>query len=374
MTSTNTLIIGAGSAGLACAALLRRVGIDFIMLERHAQIAQSWRNHYDRLHLHTTKKFSHLPLIPFADHIPTYPSRQDVVDYLENYAKQLGIEPQFNNEVRRVRREDGRWIVESSGGKFSAEHLIIATGDAHTPKPAQAPGLESFPGEIMHSSTYKNGQKFAGKNVLVLGFGNSGGEIAIDLHENGAQPSMAVRSAVNVIPRDILGISVLQLGLMMRLFPPHISDKINAPIIRFLVGDINKLGLKKSADGPLMQIKKTGRIPLLDIGTIRLIRQGHIQVFDGILRIEGTTVHFQNGKSKDFDAIVMATGYQHGLEKWVSVDPSVLEELKLPLAQRPSNGKDGLFFCGYYHTPSGMLREVGIEAGKIAEKIAASLQ
>ena len=129
-------------------------------------------------------------------------------------------------------------------------------------------GLNSFKGMILHSSQYKNGAAFAGKNVLIVGFGNSGCEQAICLHEYGAHPSLSVRSAVNVLPRDIFGFSVLEIGKLTSIFPPKLADKINAPLIRMLVGDIKKLGLRKSTYGPREQIEKQKRIPLLDIGTM----------------------------------------------------------------------------------------------------------
>ncbi len=129
-------------------------------------------------------------------------------------------------------------------------------------------GINSFTGEIIHSSQYKNGKAFPCKKLLVVGFGNSACEQAICLHEHGAYPSLSVRSPVNVLPRDVLGFPVLEIGKLTSLFPSRIADKINAPLIRILVGDITKLGLKKSGYGPREQIEKQKRIPLLDIGTI----------------------------------------------------------------------------------------------------------
>ena len=134
---------------------------------------------------------------------------------------------------------------------------------------------------------------------MVVGFGNSACEIAIDLYEQGAKPSMAVRSPVNVIPRDVFGIPVLELSLAMNSLPPRFADTINAPLLRLLVGDITKLGLKKLPYGPLEQIQKNASIPLLDIGTIKHIRQGHIRIHDDIDQIEGKTFILQMVKEKN---------------------------------------------------------------------------
>lgn len=370
MKYSPNLIIGASAAGLACAACLQKRGMEYLILEKQTAVASAWRQHYDRLHLHTNKGLSNLPYFPFDAALPRYPARADVVSYLEQYAQHFNIQPIFNTEVLSAKKEGESWVVQTNNETYQTQNLIIATGLAHTPKPARFEGMEGFPGEILHSSQYKNGAKFKGKSVLVVGFGNSACEQAIDLHEYGAFPAMSVRSEVNVLPRDILGVSILQLGLFMNNFPPQVGDTINAPLIRLLVGDLNKLGLKKSPDGPMTQIQKTGRIPLLDIGTIALIREGKIRVFDDIERMEGSKVFFKNGKVEDFDAIVLATGYEHNLEKILELDQTRLDDLKKPMKQRSTQGKDGLYFCGFYVSPTGMLREMGIEARLITEAIA----
>jgi hypothetical protein len=205
---------------------------------------------------------------------------------------------------------------------------------------------------------------------LVIGFGNSACEIALDLFEQGAFPSMSVRSAVNVLPRDIFGIPVLQLGLLMAVLPPRVADKLNAPLINFLTGDITKLGLKKLPYGPLEQIQKDQSVPLLDIGTLKLIREGNCKIFAGIERIENKTVYFSDGKIKDFDAIVAAIGYHKGFEDNVlHVDKSRFEDLNVNAGKQKYFGKDGLYFCGFFISPTGQIREIALDAQKIAGDI-----
>jgi thioredoxin reductase len=371
MTSTHTIIIGASAAGLASAACLQREGIEFVVLEKYPQSATSWRNHYDRLCLHTSKKWSGLPFKEFDRSLPKYPSRQQVVDYLDNYAKELNIHPVFNTEVVSVKKEGDGWITETNNGTYQSKFVIIATGLNQKPKMAAFDGMSSFKGKVLHSSQYKNGKAFAGKNVLIVGFGNSACEQAICLHEHGAHPSLSVRSAVNVLPRDIFGFPILEIGKLTSVLPSRLADKLNAPIIRMLVGDITKLGLKKSTYGPREQIDKQKRIPLLDIGTLKLIKQGHIKVYGDILRIEGDTVHFKENKKQDFDAIILATGYLHNLESILHIDNARIEDAGKAIIKQSFFGKDGLYFCGFYVSPTGMLREIGIEALKIAEDIEA---
>jgi len=204
---------------------------------------------------------------------------------------------------------------------------------------------------------------------LVVGFGNSGGEQAICLQEHGARVSMSVRSAVNVIPRDIFGFPALEVGKLTSMFQPRVRDKINAPLLKMLVGDITKLGLKKSIYGPLEQIEKQNKIPLLDIGTIKLIKEGHIKVYGGIAKIEGNTIYFEDNKQQDVDAIILATGYEHNLESFLNISKDRLDDVNKEVNKQSYFGMDGLYFCGFYVSPKGMLREIAIEARKISMDI-----
>ena len=369
MDSTDTIIIGAGAAGLASAACLQKKGVEFIVLEKQPMVATTWRNHYDRLHLHTSKKYSALPFKDFDSSVPKYPARRQVVDYLDNYANEFNIHPRFNTDVRSVKKEKQTWITSTNNGIYQSRSVIVSTGLNHTPNMPAFEGMNSFQGKILHSSQYKNGKEFAGKNVLVVGFGNSACEQAICLHEHDASPSLSVRSAVNVIPRDIFGFPVLEIGKLTSLLPARMADKINAPLIRMLVGDISKLGLRKSIYGPREQIEKQKRIPLLDIGTIKLIRLGYIKVYGNIARIEGNTIYFEDNRQQNFDAIILATGYRHDLESFLDLDSDQINDLENAASKQRFFGKDGLYFCGFYVSPMGMLREIGIEARKIAKDI-----
>ncbi|MEJ0101357.1 MAG: NAD(P)-binding domain-containing protein [Bacteroidota bacterium] len=163
MIPTHTLIIGASAAGLASAACLQKEGIEYILLEKYPQVAAKWRDHYDRLHLHTSKKWSGLPFVQFDRSLAQYPSRQDVVNYLDNYAKELNIHPVFDTEVLSVKREESRWISETNNGIYQSEFVIVATGKNHTPVVPGFEGIHSFKGNVLHSSQYKNGKEFVGK-------------------------------------------------------------------------------------------------------------------------------------------------------------------------------------------------------------------
>ena len=369
MQQTNTLIVGASISGLASAASLQKQGIGYIIIEKQAKVATPWRNHYHRLHLHTNKRVSNLPYKKFDSAIPRYPSRQQVVDYLDDYQKEFNISPVFNTEARSIKKEGEYWVTETTNGLFKSKYVIIATGPFGKPKPVSFKGMETFPGKILHSCDYKTGKDFKGQNVLVVGFGNSACEIAIDLHEQEAKPSMAVRSPVNIIPRDLLGVPILELSQLMSSLPPRVADTINAPLMKLLFGDITKLGLKKMPYGPFEEIQKDGNIPVLDIGTIKHIREGHIKIHDNIDHIDGRTIYFTDGKKEDFDAIVAGIGYYRDYADIINVDKSRFEDLKLPVDKQKYFGKEGLYFCGFRIAPTGQIREIALDAKKIAKDI-----
>lgn len=368
MKDTDTIIIGASAAGLATAACLKRAGARFELLEREAHVGHAWRNHYDRLHLHTPRISSGLPYRAMPRSYPTYPSRDQVVQYLEDYAWNLELAPRFSTEVRRVCRTSSRWQVETSHETFTARNVVVATGATHTPYEPAWPGRDDFAGDLFHSSRYDNGSAHRGKRVLVVGFGNSACEIAIDLVEHGAHPTLAVRSAVNVLPRDLFGLPILAVGIVLGALPPKVADALGAPLMRAAVGDIEALGLRKLPYGPITQIVETGRIPLLDIGTIGHIRKGDIAVRPGIERFTRSGVVFDDRREEAFDAVVLGTGYRPALETFLEDAASIVGNKGLPESGREV--RPGLFFCGYYVSPTGMLREIGIEARRIAEAIA----
>jgi indole-3-pyruvate monooxygenase len=367
VSRTETLIIGAGPAGLASAACLRMRGLPFALVEQARVIGSSWHRAYDRLHLHTPRRNSALPFLPFPRGTPRYPSRKDVIDYLEAYTRYFQIEPQLGFRVSAIRRDTDGWVAESGADRIHARRIIVATGINATPQLPSWPGRERFRGEIIHSSDYRNGQPFSGRRVLVVGFGNSAGEIAVDLHAHGAGVALAVRGPVNVVPRDILGLPIVSVATALSALPPRLGDAVSRPLVRLMIGDIGRLGLRESARGPLADIAARGRIPLLDHGTLRLIRGGRIEVLGEVIGLGETRAHLRDGSSREVDAIVAATGFHSGLEQ-------LLEPAELPGAtgscRDPGAPGRSLYFCGFAVTATGMFREIGIEARRIANQIA----
>src|SRR5262249_20176138 len=136
--------------------------------------------------------------------VPMYPSRAEVVAYLERYAERFGLEPRFGHEVTSARRDGNGWVIRAGDAEIRSRALVMASGYNRVPKVPVWPGRERFGGVVVHSSGYRSGDAFRGKRALVVGIGNSGGEIALDLWESGATTALSVRSPVHVVPRDLL--------------------------------------------------------------------------------------------------------------------------------------------------------------------------
>jgi indole-3-pyruvate monooxygenase len=370
-TAAQAIVVGAGPGGLATAACLELAGVRTIVLERAHHVGSAWHGHYDRLHLHTTKRISGLPHLPFPEHHPRYPSREQVIEYLESYSEYFDLRPRLGQEVRSARRHDGGWIVETQDGSYTAPYLVIATGYNRVPHEPEWPGREEFAGPILHSSRYRSGEPFRGQRVLVIGFGNSGAEIALDLREHGARPSVAVRSPVNVTRRELLGIPISELARLLRRLPPRVADALTGPITRLARGDLTRYGLRTPSKGSMASIAENGRIPVIDVGTIELIKKGEVLVFPGVERFTDSGVVFTDGRAGQFDAVVLATGFRSAVGDFLDA-PEALDESGNPVA----SGREvapGLFFCGLKLSGTGLLRAVGVESQAIAAAIAASI-
>lgn len=367
----DTLIVGASAAGLATAACLRQSGQSFEILEATDDVADAWRHHYDRLHLHTTKSGSALPGLRMPREWPRYPAREQVVDYLEHYRARHLLTPRYDQAVTRLERADGVWIATTPTRQWSARDVVVATGAARRPVRPTWPGMDSYQGQVLHSSEYRNGDPWQGRPVLVVGFGNSACEQATDLVECGARAHLSVRAPVNVVPRDLLGVvPVLRVGVAMRHLPTALADALAWPVIRLSVGDLRGVGLSKLPYGPNTQIARDRHIPLLDIGTMAHLRAGRIGVHGEIARFTEDGVLFTDGSALAVDAVVLGTGYRPALEEFLVPWRTVCDREGVPLVSGGPTAIPGLYFCGQLVSPAGMLREIGLEAQRISRHIA----
>jgi cation diffusion facilitator CzcD-associated flavoprotein CzcO len=352
---------------LACAMTMRGAGLNVTVLEKADNVGAVWRRHYDRLHLHTDRKHSGLPGMVMPRSYPLYPSREQLIEYLESYAVHFDIRPIFNSTVSCIRRDGSQWRAEIAQSSNTAPVVVIATGIADAPYRPSWPGSDAYRGAIVHSSEYRNPAPYAGKRVLVVGFGNSGGEIALDLANAGVAVALAVRGTVQILPRDLLGFPILAWAILYRRLPARLVDFVNAPILRLAVGPIENLGLRRAPKGPRQMVEEDGRVPLIDIGTLDKIRDGSIKVVGGIERFTRDGVVFSDSVSEKFDAVILATGFRPDLRPLIPDVEEVFDRHGMPRVTGQATRAPGLYFCGQIASPTGQLREIGLEAQRIAD-------
>lgn len=373
---SNTVIIGAGPAGLAVAGRLTKLGQPFTLLEGTDNVGAAWRTHYDRLCLHTVKEESMLPHLPFPADYPTYVSRDQLVTYLEQYVAHFNIQPLFNQYVTCIDRnsdgETGRWTVMTKTHSFEADNVVICTGYNRVAYQPNVPGLDGFRGNVLHSCEYKSGATFKGQQVLVVGMGNTGAELALDLQEQGAQPTISVRGPVNIVKRDTFGRPAQPTAIKLSKFPKWFYDFAARLSQKLTVGDLSAYGLITPPYASSYQIRVLGKIPVIDLGTVAQIKAGTIAVRPGIVQVNHNSVTFTDGREDPFDTIVLATGYRTGLAEILSPDLNrkILNEKGYPRGLWETNPDlHGLYFLGFQTPLTGILRGIRLDSERLVQQL-----
>ncbi|CAL4992039.1 unnamed protein product [Urochloa decumbens] len=370
---TIVLIVGAGPAGLATAACLAQFSIPYVIMEREDCSASLWRNRaYDRLKLHLGKEFCELPHMSYPADAPTYIPKDQFVKYLDSYIERFDIQPKYNIAIKSCTYDEGKecWIslacdaVTSRVVMYKSKFLVVASGENSAANIPVIPGLHDFAGEAIHSSLYKSGTAYSGKNVLVVGCGNSGMEIAYDLATHGANTSIVVRSQVHVMTKEIIRFGMT----LVQHTPVNAVDDLLVRMSKFLFGDLSKHGIVTPETGPLLLKEKTGRSAVTDVGTVGLIKKGTIKVLGNISKINGNVVEFEDKKESSFDIIVFATGYKSLANTWLK---SMLNNDGLPKKEFPNHwkGANGLYCAGLARRG---LAGIAIDAKNIANDILSS--
>ena len=369
MPEAKVIVVGGGAAGLSAAAALARRRIDAVVLEQDAELGGTWARRYDRLHLHSVRRFSGLAHFPIPNRYPTYLSRDDVVAYLREYAHHFGLRVVTGTAVSRIRSADASraWTVETtSGDAWEGRVVVVATGQYRLPIVPQWPGHDSFAGRIVHSASYANATPYAGQRVLVVGAGNSGAEIATDLSDNGAAyVALSVRTPPPVVPRDPFGLPVQRTSIVLNMLPPAIANRIGWATARLVLGDLTRYGMPQGDFAPYT----TRRVPLIDVGFVHALKAGRVKVKPALERLSQNGAVFAGGTSEPFDAIVAATGFSTGLGSIVDA-PGALDEDGEPrgVSGEPTT-YPGLYFIGFTHSLRGHLFEANRASRRLARHV-----
>ena len=375
MTSTvetpEIAIVGGGSAGLATAALLRSEGRRPLVLEAGPEPGAAWRMRYDRLRLHTPRLLSGLPGLPIPRRYGRWVARDDLLEYFQRYAETHGLDLRTGTRVDRIERDGDAWRLETSTGPLRTDTVIVATGYNGVPYLPEWPGREGYSGELVHSSAYMNPVPYRDRDVLVVGAGNSGAEIAHDLADEGERRSrLSVRTPPQIVRRATAGIPAQLLGMAIKHMPPHWVDPITKTQRRLSIPDLSARGLPRPEHGVRTSFIATGTTPILDVGIVDAVKHGRVEVVAAVESFDGPDVLLADGSRIAPDAVIAATGFRAGLDELVG-HLDVLTPRGLPTKTDGEPALPGLWFVGFTPTLGGQLREGSVAARKVAAAVTA---
>lgn len=370
--TADVVVIGSGPSGLACAAELTALRVPTTLLERGTSVGATWAGRYDGLRFNTSRAHSSLPGAPFPREFGQFPTRDQYVRYLRSYADDRGVRVELDCEVTALERDGGPgWTVVTSRGRRTARDVVVATGIYSRPTVPGWASRSTFAGPVLHSSAYRNPARFVGRDVVVVGAGSTGMELAHELVVGGARAVyLSVRTPPNILLRVVGGLPVdLPMPLFLHL-PTTLVDGMLRRMQRATVGDLSAYGLPAPAEGAITALKRRGAgTAIVDADVLAAIRDGSIRVVAAATGLDESGLVLADGTSLHVDAVVLATGFTTGLERLVG-GLGVLDDRGMPLDGEGGEVAPGLRFVGYVYRP-GLTGYVGKAARRVAREIAA---
>jgi len=359
------LIVGAGPAGLATAAEVSQRGIPYRLFERGPSIATSWVNAYDSLALHTGRHLSTLTGLKYPAGTGLFPTRAEFVDYLRAYVAHWRLAIETNSDVTTVRRDGADWVAVVNGTEQRGRALVMATGIMSKPVVPVFPGQDAFGGEILHSVRYRRPGPFTGKRVLVVGTGNSGGDIAAELGTAGVDVTILVRRGANVVPKTIAGVPIQYVAVAMRRLPTGVRRAVSRAVQG--IGD-------RARGGPVLPRPPwtaLDAIPMIGFHLVDAIKAGRVRVRVGaIAALEPGQVCFADGSRESFDAIVLATGFAPALDALGDLVRRDDRGFPMRTDDVTSADQPQLFFVGQRYDTSGALLNIRADSRRVADRLA----
>jgi putative flavoprotein involved in K+ transport len=333
------------------------------MLERGDAVGHTWANLYDSLVLHTGRHLSGLPGMPIPPTAPIFTPRPVFVTYLRDYAQRFNLPVQTNADVTGVERaaaDDAAWLIRlRSGDQMRCGALIVATGVVANPFVPQIAGREGCGARVIHSVDYLRPGDRQNTRVLIVGAGNSAGEIAVELARAGASVTLAIRSGATIVPREILGVPIQYLSVVLGVLPRPLLERITRMVGRLKGAPV----LPPPRGGPCP------RVPLIGLTLADLIRTGAIQVRGGIAAFTKAGVRFDDGSEAGVDEVILATGYRTAvglLDGAVTIDSCGFPRRsdRVTSADQPN-----LYFVGHRYDVRGAIFNMRHDARLAAARI-----
>lgn len=370
--STQVAIVGAGAAGLATARALATRGLRAVVFEAGDRPGDSWRRRYDRLRLHTGRRLSSQPGLGIPERNGPWVAARDFADYLEDYARFHRLEVLANTPVRTIERAGRRWRLQTPGGAWDANTIVVATGYCgapHWPAWARSAGSDDL---LVHSRNYRNPLPYIGRDVLVVGCGNSGSEIAADLAEGGARRvRLSIRSGPTVVPRAVFGLPTHALAIALASLPPSAKDRIARLISRLWLGDLGRLGVPAPTRGLFERLEQDRIAPVLDCGFVAALAARKIEIVPGVEALAARQVRLVDGTTLSPDAVIAATGFEPALDQFLG-GVVELTDRGLPRLSETfeAAGAPGLYLAGFLVAAEGTLWAIARQSERIAAAIA----
>ncbi|MFF5445233.1 flavin-containing monooxygenase [Streptomyces sp. NPDC012888] len=375
-------VIGAGLSGLAVARALSVAGVEFVCLEKAADVGGIWRQPgagesgpgYLSLHLNTARQLTAYSEFPMSEELPLYPRHSAVAAYLRDFAEWAGVRDRIEcrTEVLSVRQGDGgTWTVVSRGADGgtvvrSFEHVVVASGHNSVPVVPRVDGAEGFGGELLHSFDYRDGADFAGRRVLVVGLGASAVDIAVDVSRYAARTLLSVRRGAHVVPKQLYGVSVDRLAeeaWFVDMSPEERREFVEQAL-HVARGKLSDYGLPEP-ELPFFSSPVTISDEILS-----RIRHGAVVPRPGIGRLDGGRAVFTDGSAEEVDAVVFCTGYRMDFPFLPGGCP-VGERGAVELYRRVvAPGHPGLYFVGLIRPFGAVTRLVEAQSRWVARIVA----
>ena len=337
----SVVIVGGSQSGLGIAACLNVLGVDTLVVDKHERVGDAWRKRYRNLVLHNEVFVDHLPYMPFPPNYPVYIPRDKIANWLEFYADTMEINIWTSTEFKGGSFDQAadRWMITVRRGDgteriLRPQHVIFATGVSAIPVMPKIPGLQSFKGDLLHSSQYMAGEKWKGGKAVVFGTGNSGHDVAHDLCNSGVDTTMVQRNTTLVVSLkeaqrvyDLYqeGLSVEDCDLVATAAPYPVLRKgyqLTAALCKEadkkLLDGLTKKGFRLDNGEPddtgfQMKYLRRGGGYYFNVGASDLIVDGKIKVLQhsDIERVVPEGLLLRDGTLRQADVIVAATGYKN---------------------------------------------------------------
>ncbi len=370
--ATQAIVIGAGLSGMAAATELLKRGVAVTILEASDRVADPWRTRHPKLRLNIHRHFARLP----GHHAPRakdrFLPRDAVVDYLNDYAEGLKARIVFGTSVTSVRRDRGLWHIETNNGSYTCTDVVVATGREKTPEMPVWPGMEDFGGKVIHAAEFGDPSDYDGKDIVVVGAGNSGSDVLN--HLSRGKPGrvwVAVRHGPSILPSKVLGFSLQRMANLFARFPKWSLDPTFSFMQWAFFGNLRRYGLRRHKLGGGSRMLKDGVTFALDDGFVAALKAGRFEAVPQVVGFDDYTVELANGRKLRPDVVICATGYRPDLEHLFG-ELGALDGKGYPL--HPMGQEDvnnpGLWFTGYAPVFQGFFHAAGVSAGRIASHVA----